>query len=402
MPSWGGILKELQVTRQPNGAPDFDRVRRKYLAQHHQRTKRAVILYASKWTNVDPDVPPDAISIADADMAGFMEACYEVTEKELDLILHTPGGSLEAAEAIVEYLRARFNHIRVVVPHAAMSAGTIIACAADEIWMGEHSSLGPIDPQFILGTALGKRVAPAQAILDQFEEAKKQCTDPKLLAAWLPMLSQFGPDLLIQCENLTSLSKALVQSWLEKYMFKGQDHAADRAKSVADWLGDHNSFKTHARHITRRLLADKGVRIIELEGHPEFQDDVLSIFHAVNHTFMNTGAVKIIENHKGNAFVNQVQRAVIAVQQPTPPAGGPAAVGTPRLPANAAGAVRRARIAATIRGFGYVIGVLCLVGGIYATVTAGRPLWLGPVLSVVIAAVGWVIAWIVARSPKPT
>src|SRR5438874_430873 len=139
MPSWGGILKELGETKAPDDKPDFDKVRRKYLALHYQRSKRATILYATKWTDVDPEVPPNAVAVADGDMQGFMEACYEVEEKQLDLILHSPGGSLEAAEAIVDYLRARFDHIRVIVPHAAMSAATIIACAADEILMGEHS-----------------------------------------------------------------------------------------------------------------------------------------------------------------------------------------------------------------------------------------------------------------------
>lgn len=310
MPSWGGILKELGETRLPSGGPDFDKVRRKYLVRHYLRTKRAVILYASKWTDIDPEVPPDAISIADADMPGFMEACYQVEEKQLDLILHSPGGSLEAAEAIVDYLRARFDHIRVVIPHAAMSAATIITCAADEILMGEHSSLGPIDPQFILTTALGKRVAPAQAILDQFELAKKECRDPKLLAAWAPMLSQFGPDLLVQCENALKLSRDLVHKWLEKYMFRGLVDAGQRAGAIADWLADHNYFKSHSRHISRHDLEAKGMKIVHLEMDAEQQDDLLSVFHAVNHTFAHTAAVKIIENHKGNAFVNQIRKLV--------------------------------------------------------------------------------------------
>lgn len=320
MPSWGGILKELGTTKQPNGEPDFDRVRRKYLAQHHQRTGRAVILYASKWIDFDPEVPPDVVSISDGDMQGFMETCYEVPEKELDLILHSPGGSLEAAEAIVDYLRSRFTHIRVVVPHAAMSAATMIACAADEILMGEHSSLGPIDPQFILNTALGKRVAPAQAIRDQFELAKQECQDRKLLAAWAPMLTQFGPDLLIQCANHAQLSHDLVQQWLQQYMFSGETDADAKAKVIADWLGDHNSFKSHARHIPRHQLEAKAMKILHLEKDPKQEDDVLSIFHVTSHTFTNTPTVKIVENHKGNAFVNQMQRVI--VQQQRPPGGG--------------------------------------------------------------------------------
>ena len=71
---------------------------------------------------------------------------------DLDLILHSPGGSIGAAEAIVSYLRSRFEHIRVVVPNLAMSAAAMISCAADELVLGEHSFLGPTDPQIPIQT----------------------------------------------------------------------------------------------------------------------------------------------------------------------------------------------------------------------------------------------------------
>src|SRR5438445_5933605 len=65
----------------------------------------------------------------------------------LDLILHTPGGLVLAATQIA---RAIFKHkgkVTVFVPHCAMSGGTLLALAADEIVMCEHAVLGPVDPQ---------------------------------------------------------------------------------------------------------------------------------------------------------------------------------------------------------------------------------------------------------------
>ncbi|MCY4309899.1 MAG: hypothetical protein OXC54_01060 [Rhodospirillaceae bacterium] len=59
----------------------------------------------------------------------------------------------------------------------------MIACAADEIVLGKHSFLGPIDPQLLLPTSLGVRAVPAQAILDQFDRAQRECTDPAKLSA---------------------------------------------------------------------------------------------------------------------------------------------------------------------------------------------------------------------------
>ena len=125
-----------------------------------------------------------------------MEALYGIPETKLDLIVHSPGGSPEAAEAIVIYLRSKFEHIRVFVPHMAMSAATMIACAADEVVMGKHSFIGPIDPQLQLQTGLGVRLVPAQAIVDQFAQAVLECQDATKIRAWLPMLTQYGPDLL--------------------------------------------------------------------------------------------------------------------------------------------------------------------------------------------------------------
>jgi hypothetical protein len=86
--------------------------------------------------------------------------------------------------------------------------------------MGKHSFLGPIDPQFMLNTSLGSRMIPAQAIIEQFDKAKDECKDPNLVRAWLPMLSQYGPDLLISCQNATDLGEELVREWLAAYMFK--------------------------------------------------------------------------------------------------------------------------------------------------------------------------------------
>lgn len=65
----------------------------------------------------------------------------------LDIVLHTPGGLVLAALQIARAIRARQGKVTVFVPHYAMSGGTLIALAADEIVMCKHSVLGPIDPQ---------------------------------------------------------------------------------------------------------------------------------------------------------------------------------------------------------------------------------------------------------------
>ncbi len=65
----------------------------------------------------------------------------------IDLILHTPGGLVLAALQIARAVKGHRGKVTAFVPHYAMSGGTLIAMAADEIIMDEHAVLGPVDPQ---------------------------------------------------------------------------------------------------------------------------------------------------------------------------------------------------------------------------------------------------------------
>lgn len=134
------------------------------------------------------------MSVNLGDLQGFMEACHQVSEKELDLIITSPGGSPDAAESIMAYLRTQFDHIRAIIPVAAMSAATMMSLAADEIVLGSHSQLGPIDPQFTVSTPEGPRFSPAQAILDQFEMGKKECQNSqhRCLASYLEVTAAWS------------------------------------------------------------------------------------------------------------------------------------------------------------------------------------------------------------------
>ena len=180
MPTWGELVEELALPRNKlaNGRPSYDTVRRKYLLKLHQLTGRPVIVYGSAYL----DKPQGDLSITLGDVQGFMNAVAGIPDRTLDLLITTPGGSPEATESIVGYLRTKFDHIRAFIPVAAMSAGTMLALACDEIVMGSHSQLGPIDPQFTISTPDGPRSAPGQAVIDQFDQAKLEprSESPKL------------------------------------------------------------------------------------------------------------------------------------------------------------------------------------------------------------------------------
>lgn len=325
MPTWGELLKEraeiqrkleiaAQVTPPEPGAPSpFDILRRKYLRRLHEYTGRAVIVYASAFLEEKDGVSANALSIGLGDQMGFMEAVSNIEERELDLILHSPGGSAEAAEAIINYLRTRFDHIRVVVPVAAMSAATMMALAADEIVMGDHSQLGPIDPQFTIHTPEGPRSAPGQAIIDQFTLAKAECADPSNIAAWLPIIRGYGPGLLAQCQHQRQLAEEFASRNLQQFMFRDDPDGDRKAVEAARWFADFAEFRSHGRRVSREDALGQGLKVTPLEEDDDLQDRVLSVSHAFNHTLAGTAAAKIIENHHGRAWIQQIQQ--IQIQQ---------------------------------------------------------------------------------------
>lgn len=91
----------------------------------------------------------------------------------IDMILHTPGGLVLAAEQIAHALNRRKGKVTVFVPHYAMSGGTLLALAADEIIMDDNAVLGPVDPQ------LGEY--PAASILSAVKLKDKNKIDDRTL-----------------------------------------------------------------------------------------------------------------------------------------------------------------------------------------------------------------------------
>lgn len=328
MPTWGEVLKEhAQVEQQraaliaagqgDPGASAADMLRRKYLADLHGVTGRPAILYSTVWLENKP-IPPTVLTVNLGDIQGFMEAVSNISGTQLDLILHSPGGSGEAAESIMGYLRTRFDHIRAIVPIAAMSAATMMALACDEIVMGSHSQLGPVDPQFTIATPEGPRSSPAQAIKDQFERAKLECKDPANIGAWLPILRSYAPGLLAQCDHAGDLAKNFVGTQLEKYMFSGDPDAAAKAAAAADWFADFMAFRSHGRGVSRDEARAQNIKVVDLEADPNLQDAVLSVHHATAVTYTATTAAKIIENHTGRAWLVMHGQQVIQMPMPLP------------------------------------------------------------------------------------
>lgn len=294
MAGWDDILKELNETMSQS-----DYIRRKYLKLLSRYTKRNTIAYYSAFLSRGNSNIGN-LDINDLDMTGFMNSLKGMDcSKGLDLILHTPGGSPAAAEAIISYLRSKFNSdIRVIVPQLAMSAGTMMACAAREIIMGKQSSLGPIDPQF--------NGIPAYNIQMEFEEAKKDLAEnPQNAQYWAIKLQQYPAAFLKTAIDAIELSSELVEDWLGSCMFD-QKKPEDRETiaRIVGKLNEHVDSKLHGRHFNMEFCRKIGLKVTALEDDSQLQDAVLSVHHAYMLSIGSSDVVKIIESQNDKAVIN--------------------------------------------------------------------------------------------------
>jgi len=299
MPNWNDVLKSIQGT-------NVDVIRREYLLDLFKYTERNIIAYYSGFLS-KPGIAQ--LDINDEDKNGFMMAVHKLDRsKGLDLILHTPGGDIAATQSIVDYLQKMFkSNIRAIIPQIAMSAGTMIACSCKSILMTEHSNIGPIDPHL--------RGLPAYGVIEEFKRAHKEISkDPTKIALWGPIISQYRPTFLSQCENGIKWSNKFVQEQLEKVMFAGDKDAKSKAKKITKKLSSYRENKSHNRHIHLEESVKIGLKIIRIENDPKLQDLVLTVHHCFMHSLMNTQAYKMIENHNGVALVKQQAQKLALVQ----------------------------------------------------------------------------------------
>lgn len=316
MASWNQIASEIAAIKEPNA---HDIVRRRKIGAVQELTGRHLIIYAADFLTSNPVKQSfsGTFTITLTEKDGFDEVTRRLSrDRGLDVLLHSPGGLAEATESIVKLLRARFNHIRFIIPNAAKSAATMLALSGNELLLDERSELGPIDPQFRIVRDGQVVQAPAQAIKDQFDLAQRQIQDqPESLPAWVPIIRQYGPALLAECDHHLELARILVAEWLAEYMFAGDPKAAERARTIAEYLADHRHFHSHGRSVGMHELQQRGVKILDLNTYPQLHEAIRDLYTTIAMTFDNTGAIKLFENGQDDALINIIN---IVAEPPGP------------------------------------------------------------------------------------
>lgn len=268
------------------------------------RGDRHVLYYGSAFLQ-RPRLPGELVAVTHEDRNGFMSCIYRMTwSKGLTLVLHTPGGDPNAAEAIIDYLRQKFEDFEVIVPAMAMSAGTMMALGSDQIVMGRQSQLGPIDPQWV-GSG---RPMSAGAIVEQFNRAHDEIIkNPAAGHVWAPILAQLGPSLLQESQNALDSSERVVAGWLSRWMKKNESDPKAAGKKIAKHFNDTKTHKSHGRRINREEARQNGVEVEELEQDPALQEAVLTAYHLMTILFEQSVTAKLIWSDHDRTWMKNFQ-----------------------------------------------------------------------------------------------
>jgi hypothetical protein len=208
-----------------------------------------------------PMYPPADDEIKDAveEMTGGRRRRQEA----LLVVLETDGGLITVAERMARIFRHHYRRVDFLVPTFAMSAGTVLVMAGDDIYMDYASTLGPIDPQI----RRQGRFVPALGYLEQYRRLVKKSADGVLTAAEMAILIEnFDQAELYQFEHERKLSIALLEQWLVKYKFKNWRVTAtsntpvtrkmrvQRATEIGEKLNDTEVWHSHSRGISMEVL----------------------------------------------------------------------------------------------------------------------------------------------------
>ena len=224
------MLEAMRVRKL--GQLESERKSRVILLVHRQETMRLLGFPVARYIDIN-------------DSEEVLRAIQMTDEKvPLDLILHTPGGLVLAALQIAKAVRDHKAKVTVFVPHYAMSGGTLIALAADEIVMCAHSVLGPIDPQ------IGQ--SPAASLIKVVEEKPIARVDDQTL-----VLADVGRKAITQVkESATDL--------LQRRLPADQASALAEKLATGTWTHDYPIWASTARALGLSVSTDMPDAVLDL------------------------------------------------------------------------------------------------------------------------------------------
>ncbi len=280
----------------------------KYIGLYNEIRDTHLIVYSSAFTK---QVPGNTLIMDD--YYTIFDMLKDVESKNLDFYIETPGGSGEAAEEIVRFIRSKFDNVKFVVSGEAKSAGTIIVLSGNEILMTKSGSLGPIDAQVRIGRSVISAYDYCEWIENKRDEAEKMGGLNPFDAT---MIAQISPGELSGVSHSLEFAKDLVVDWLAKYKFKDwvvtetrgssvtDDMRSQKAEGIAKCLTNHGKWRSHGRSLKIDDLENIGLRITKVDDDTNLSDIVYRIHTIIRILYSSTSAYKIFADANEKIFVN--------------------------------------------------------------------------------------------------
>ena len=273
-------------------AQNNDRYYRQELINTIQKiTNRKLIVYEANIWN-----PAKESSISLDDIQPFVDLLYKIEkDSDIDLLLNSAGGDIDAAEKIVYMCREHSKSFRVIIPEYAKSAATLIALASDVIVMGPTSELGPIDPQLYgPGPSGGIFQTSAQSFLDEFEQIKNEVEEKgELSPAYYPLLEGLNIGFIGMCRNLIERSRQFAEKWLKYSMCKDDE---ERAHKIASQLCDAKKWLTHGVVIDAQEAQNLGIKVESFSLDDKFWQHIWFLHCCYGSVFRQKPLSKIFES----------------------------------------------------------------------------------------------------------
>jgi len=274
-----------------------------YKAQRSGRyARQALILSIEKITNrtliiYEANLWRPGHSLGEEDIQPFGDLLFRLPEKQnVDLLIHSPGGDIDATEKIIIMCRDIAEEFRVIVPEYAKSAATLVALASDEVIMGLPSELGPIDAQ-IQGPGPGgaRFQTSAQSFIDEFDRIKKEVDRTGSLSpAYFPLFEGLNMGFIRMCRNLMGRSRKFAEKWLSNYMLKGKP---EKAKELAKELCNVKKWLSHGIVIDADEAIRLGIKVKKLKQDDELWQKIWYLHCCYGVLFRQSPICKLFESN---------------------------------------------------------------------------------------------------------
>lgn len=248
----------LEVIEEDNS---YTSILKEHNVSHSQREKRIELLKQLSKPEFNNGQKKNGVivhlsdvALSSDDVPALVNMLLKIGDVDtLNLILQSPGGDGTIVERFVSLCRMQCRKFRVIIPHQAKSAATLISLGADDIIMGPPSELGPIDAQVLVVSGGIRRYVSAQSFIDarnglllQYKDLKAKNED---ITPTLQMLASLDLPFTAHCESLMAFGQDVARKLLSEHLMKQKRDKKRKINKIVRELSSVKRFKVHGRQI---------------------------------------------------------------------------------------------------------------------------------------------------------